>query len=160
MISREAVSRVFSEVSEYPVIVEGKNDELALKSLGLSDILPIYSRPLIDVVQSIAARGVREVVILTDFDREGRKIDRKLEMMLRMHRIEPSHRLRYLVRSLGRATIEEFNGIMEDDIYGEISANVNQVSRQSSHQGKGSHRKTRRYWSDFWANRRAARVGA
>jgi len=142
------------------VIVEGKHDEGALKTLGIPDILPINSKPLITVVEALASRGIREVVILTDFDREGRKLAQQLERMMHMYKIESNNRLRQLVRSFGRTTIEELDSLKEADTYGEISANINKISRKSTNQGKRSYRKTRRYRSSVWANRRVAWLGS
>ncbi len=54
------------------IIVEGKKDKEALSSLGVKNIVTI-SGPLYKVVEDVA-EITDEVVILTDFDREGRKL--------------------------------------------------------------------------------------
>lgn len=66
------------------VIVEGRRDVEALKSLGL--VKPIFTcsspgRSHPDLVEEIA-KDFRRVVILTDFDEEGRDLNRKLAAML------------------------------------------------------------------------------
>lgn len=67
------------------VIVEGRKDVRALKSLGL--VKPIFKcsspgRSHPDLVEEIAKDFMR-VVVLTDFDDEGRDLNRKLAGMLR-----------------------------------------------------------------------------
>ncbi|MBD3309722.1 toprim domain-containing protein [Candidatus Woesearchaeota archaeon] len=55
------------------VIVEGKKDKQALEKFGLSDIITL-KKPLFAVVEDIVSSGKKEVVILTDLDREGKKL--------------------------------------------------------------------------------------
>lgn len=58
--------------TEKVIIVEGKKDKEALNSLGVKNIV-IINGPLYKVVEDVA-EITNEVVILTDFDREGRKL--------------------------------------------------------------------------------------
>jgi len=67
------------------VIVEGRRDVEALKSQGL--VKPIFTcssprRSHPDLLEEIA-KDFRSVVILTDFDEEGRDLNRKLASMLK-----------------------------------------------------------------------------
>lgn len=66
------------------VIVEGRRDVRALKSLGV--VKPLFkcsspSRSHPDFVEEIA-RDFRRVIVLTDFDEEGRDLNRELAGML------------------------------------------------------------------------------
>ncbi len=54
------------------IIVEGKKDKAALISLGGKNIVTI-NKPLYNLVEDAAAI-TKEVVILTDFDKEGKKL--------------------------------------------------------------------------------------
>ncbi len=54
------------------IIVEGKKDKEALISLGITNIVTING-PLYKFVEDVAEM-TNEVVILTDFDKEGRKL--------------------------------------------------------------------------------------
>ena len=58
------------------VIVEGRKDVESLRRLGISGmILPAKSsgRPFLDVVGEIGRLGVKEAILLMDFDRRGRE---------------------------------------------------------------------------------------
>jgi 5S rRNA maturation endonuclease (ribonuclease M5) len=54
------------------IIVEGKKDKNALVSLGAKNIVTI-NKPLYKLVEDVA-EITKEVVILTDFDKEGKKL--------------------------------------------------------------------------------------
>ncbi|MEK6936506.1 MAG: toprim domain-containing protein [Nanoarchaeota archaeon] len=54
------------------IIVEGKKDKAALISLGVKNIVTING-PLYKVIEDVAEM-TDEVVILTDFDKEGKKL--------------------------------------------------------------------------------------
>ena len=58
--------------TEKVIIVEGKKDKKALNSLGVKNIVTING-PLYKLIEDVAEM-TNEVVILTDFDREGRKL--------------------------------------------------------------------------------------
>lgn len=60
-----------------PIIVEGKKDKAALKKLGLSNIFAFYDKPMYKLVETICEKA-KSVVILTDLDKEGKRIYSKL----------------------------------------------------------------------------------
>ena len=154
------------------IVVEGKKDGRALKTLGLYNVIEISGKPLINVVNEIArALDGREtgLVILTDFDREGRRIANKLIRLLQSYKISPNAGLRNRLMEFGKNKIEDFKmkpGEVRDkvigslkydsfkrgDIYGETGANFNKVHNKSAVKGKGNNRKVRRNRSYFWAN--------
>ena len=53
------------------IIVEGKKDKAALEKLGVMNVVAISRKPLYSFIESIESE---EVVILTDLDKEGRKL--------------------------------------------------------------------------------------
>lgn len=53
------------------IIVEGKKDYSALKTLGIKNIIAINRKPLYKFIEEI---NRKEVIILTDLDREGKKL--------------------------------------------------------------------------------------
>ena len=162
----EDAEKVLSELKEKTIIVEGKKDAKALMGLGLMDVVPINGRPLVDVVQGLKTK---DVTILTDFDREGKRINSRLISLLQRFGVKTNPRLRRMFGSLGKTRIEDFNGIgmemkgmaeslkKEGDSYGEISASIDKIPDKSKDKGKGSNRKTRRDRSCFWSDRRSAR---
>ncbi|MGA2238703.1 MAG: toprim domain-containing protein [Candidatus Bathyarchaeia archaeon] len=76
----EAVTKLIGDVAAHsrrgvPVIVEGPNDVKTLRKLGITG--PIFCAKsrrlgLVDFLDSIATYS--EVIILTDFDKEGRAL--------------------------------------------------------------------------------------
>jgi 5S rRNA maturation endonuclease (ribonuclease M5) len=143
----EKILETFSEFDEKTVIVEGKNDEKALKSLGVNNIIAINGRPLYEVAE-IALKSENEIVILTDFDREGREIEHRLRELLQRQGKRPNSRLRGKVMSLGRNKIEDFGKISssqnlkEDDIHVKIGTNINKVRNKSGNRRSRSNRET------------------
>lgn len=87
-----------------PIIVEGPNDVRALRGLGIMG--PIFCAKsrrlgLVDFLDSIAAHA--EVMIMTDFDKEGRalawRLHRDLSQMRIKANVEIWKQLKALVRS-------------------------------------------------------------
>jgi 5S rRNA maturation endonuclease (ribonuclease M5) len=84
------------------VIVEGKRDELVLRSLGLkAPIIKTQSgiprQLFIDQLVSATDQG-SQVLILTDFDEEGSELCRLIEQELEIRRIRVLRRLRREIR--------------------------------------------------------------
>jgi 5S rRNA maturation endonuclease (ribonuclease M5) len=87
-----------------PLIVEGSNDVRALRQLGIAG--PVFCAKsrrlgLVDFLDSVAAHS--EVLILTDFDKEGRalawRLRRDLSQMRVKANVEIWKQLKALVRS-------------------------------------------------------------
>lgn len=105
----EAVRQLIDEVIGHsrrgiPLIVEGPNDVRALRALGMTGpVFCVKSRRLglVDFLDSIATHS--EVIILTDFDKEGRalawRLSRDLSSMRVKVNIEIWKQLKALVRS-------------------------------------------------------------
>jgi 5S rRNA maturation endonuclease (ribonuclease M5) len=66
-----------------PIIVEGRNDEVALRKLGINGKFYCISNgiPLYEFCEEIA-RDHPDVILFTDLDAEGKKITRKLKSFL------------------------------------------------------------------------------
>jgi 5S rRNA maturation endonuclease (ribonuclease M5) len=100
------------EVNEgIPVIVEGKKDASALRSLGLiGDIITLHNgKNLYDFCDDIAGRFER-VVLLLDWDRKGEELNRSLSHHLKGHWEEFSS-FRELLRMLCQKEIKDVEGI-------------------------------------------------
>lgn len=105
----EAVTDLIETVAAHskrgvPVVVEGPNDVKALRRLAiLGPIFCAKSRRigLVDFLESIASHS--EVIILTDFDREGRalawRLSRDLSSMRVKTNVEIWKQLKALIRS-------------------------------------------------------------
>ncbi len=55
------------------VIVEGSRDKKALEMLGIFNVVMLSRKPLFSIIEEIAATA-KDVVILTDLDREGKQL--------------------------------------------------------------------------------------
>ena len=65
------------------IIVEGERDEQSLRDLGVGGpIVRAARRPALEVAEE-AARKFGDVVVLTDWDRAGEELARKMETYLR-----------------------------------------------------------------------------
>lgn len=67
--------------SEKLIVVEGAKDESALESLGISRIFVLGKRPIFKTVEEIVSIA-EDVIILTDLDKEGKKLYGKLSTSL------------------------------------------------------------------------------
>jgi len=116
----QAVTELLETISAHskrgvPVIVEGPNDVKTLRRLGIpGPILCAKSRRLglADFLESIAR--YREVIILTDFDKEGRALAWRLRKDLSSMRVKANveiwKQLKALVRSeiVGIESLERY----------------------------------------------------
>jgi 5S rRNA maturation endonuclease (ribonuclease M5) len=76
-----------------PIIVEGRNDIKALHKLDLEgDIISAKSsgKSFLDVLGEVERRGKREVILLMDFDRQGKEWTNRLTRRLEEMRINPN----------------------------------------------------------------------
>ena len=76
------------------IVVEGKKDKAALASLGVVHVVTLGKEPLYSIAEKIASTE-KEVVILTDFDAQGRILYHILkELFERLGvRVDPFFRL-------------------------------------------------------------------
>ena len=100
------------------IIVEGKRDAETLESFKIpKDLILIKSGfSLFDLVDQIKMKGYKKVIILFDFESEGKKLYLSLKQELQMHRdIKINTRIRKdlyrLARSKGVTEIEDIESI-------------------------------------------------
>lgn len=89
------------------IIVEGQEDDRTLRHLGIRK--PIFrassSRSQTDLVEDLA-KNFRKVIIITDFDREGRSLNRRLTNVLEKRGLTVEKALRKrLGKLLGQLSI-------------------------------------------------------
>ncbi|MBM3303859.1 MAG: hypothetical protein FJY76_02090 [Candidatus Aenigmarchaeota archaeon] len=166
----ETFLAMLRELSEHTLIVEGRKDAAALnalqqapvmqafkclqgrsslqrhlKTLGLIDVIPINGQPLSDFVDRLDEK--KSFVILTDFDKEGKRLCAKLLKLLQRRRIKANPRLRRmfmketgitqiegLAAGSAAALIEKEKG----DSYGETGANFYEIYNKGKHKGEGN----------------------
>jgi 5S rRNA maturation endonuclease (ribonuclease M5) len=97
---------------EGALIVEGLRDEVALRNLGVrAEIIRLSRLPLTEV--ALIASSYKEVMILTDFDRKGEELARKLLQYLEGYpcRVDAETR-----RELKGLVKKDIKGV--EDLYG------------------------------------------
>ncbi|MBW9223735.1 toprim domain-containing protein [Methanothermococcus sp. SCGC AD-155-E23] len=78
-----------------PIIVEGKRDVQSLRKLGVEGIIiPISKVPIYQVVDVLVEEGIREVILLTDFDRAGRQYAKEIIVEFESKRIKVNRSFR------------------------------------------------------------------
>jgi 5S rRNA maturation endonuclease (ribonuclease M5) len=97
--------RVLSE-SGTTIIVEGRRDEDALRKLGIKGrILPLkaHGESRHDFLERLD--GTKSAVILTDFDREGKKLETWLYKELLQRGVKSDLKIWIRIKSLSRAEV-------------------------------------------------------
>lgn len=101
-------TELLEELGEYasmPVIVEGVKDESALRSLGFSDVTRLDGgRSLLDVVESLQHHD--RVIVLTDLDRQGKILRKKLLKLFGPYGIHEIRRPREILAQLRLSHVE------------------------------------------------------
>lgn len=111
-VSDETVSRILSDLRYKLIVVEGIRDEDALKRLGMGHIARLNRKPVSQFAEEIADKCGRngvpdEIVILTDFDRKGKRLAALLRRHLERHRKHANSMMRKAVMDLGIIHIED-----------------------------------------------------
>uniref|UniRef100_A0A7C3UHZ9 Toprim domain-containing protein n=1 Tax=Geoglobus ahangari TaxID=113653 RepID=A0A7C3UHZ9_9EURY len=99
------------------IIVEGREDKIALENLGVKgEIIEISKIPNSVLVDRL---GCREAVILTDWDYRGERISEQLERIIEFKDVSIRMRIRSVVRKYIRS-VEELPRFIEkiENVYG------------------------------------------
>ena len=75
------------------VIVEGKKDVAALEAFGIKRIKPLSKRAIYKVVEEVAENN-KECIILTDLDKEGKRLFSMLNHDLNQHGVRINKKFR------------------------------------------------------------------
>ncbi len=87
------------------IIVEGKRDKIALNKLGLTNIV-LLKKPIYELCEELA-KECNEVVILTDLDKEGKKLYSKIKENLERNGVKVNNTFRiFLFRNTKLSHIE------------------------------------------------------
>jgi 5S rRNA maturation endonuclease (ribonuclease M5) len=115
MLNREVeeeLLKLLIENKDKQVIVEGKRDKEVLCSLGFKKILTIQ-KGIYETTEEIKGK---EVLILTDFDSEGRQIAKKLNLILQHlgYKVDKETRRKvgFMFTKLKIRKIEELRGVL------------------------------------------------
>ncbi len=93
------------------IVVEGKKDVESLRHIGIDgDIRLATHQPLIEFTESLT-KGGTEIVILTDWDRKGGIIARKIISYLLSYGIMPNTEIRSKIRGLVKKSIKDVESL-------------------------------------------------
>jgi 5S rRNA maturation endonuclease (ribonuclease M5) len=97
------------------ILVEGPRDEQALREIGITNpILLLHKKPLYAVVEEAAER-CKDIVILTDLDKEGKKLFGRLNTDLQAFGVRVDKTFReYLFKNSKLRQIEGISRQMVD----------------------------------------------
>ncbi|MDH5202901.1 MAG: hypothetical protein OEZ31_07660 [Nitrospirota bacterium] len=108
---REVIEKLSEINKTIPILVEGKKDADALRTLGLvGEIITVHrGKSIYDFCLDISERFHR-VIILPDWDKTGENLNKALSMHLRGHYEEYSS-FRELLKILCQKEIKDIEGI-------------------------------------------------
>jgi len=97
------------------IIVEGKKDKAALEKFGIKNIF-VLNGPLYKNIEDISYK-YKEVVILTDLDKEGRKLFSRLNSRLQERGIKVDNSFReFLFKETKLRQIEGIDSYIENNL--------------------------------------------
>lgn len=92
------------------IVVEGKKDEIALEQIGISNIFVINEngKSIYEKIEEISQiqNKNKEVILLTDIDKEGRKIYSLIKKHLSQMNVKMNNRMRDLMIKLKISHVE------------------------------------------------------
>jgi len=110
----EELLNLLEKIKEEQVIVEGKRDKKILCLLGFKKIITI-NKGIYETVERLKGK---QVIILTDFDSEGRQIAKKLNLFLQSLGFsvdkETRRKIGLLFTRLKIRKIEEIRGVLNE----------------------------------------------
>lgn len=103
------------KLSDKPIIVEGNKDKNALQSFGINNIF-VLKKPLHEVIEEIAEKH-KEVILLTDLDREGKQLYGKLNSGFQKYGVKVDNKFRnFLLKNTKLRQIEGLRRYAEQKI--------------------------------------------
>jgi len=75
------------------ILVEGEKDKDALRKLDVNNVVALSRKPLFKFIEDISLKH-KEVVILTDLDRAGKKLYNILKIGLQKHGVKVDNKFR------------------------------------------------------------------
>ncbi|GFO97799.1 TOPriM domain-containing protein [groundwater metagenome] len=93
------------------IVVEGRRDVESLRSLGINGDIKLSSQqPLLDFTEGLSRCG-EDIVLLTDWDRKGGMVARKIKDYLQAYGIMPNTDIRSRMGSLVKKRIKDIESL-------------------------------------------------
>ena len=95
-----------------PILIEGRKDEEALKKLGVEgEFIKVSGTPLnLFEIAEIAAKSSK-VIILTDFDKKGNQLAKRLSQDIQSLGSEPDMQIRRRIMGMTRKYIKDIQSL-------------------------------------------------
>ncbi len=112
----EMIERVLQELVEQSgngaaIVVEGRNDESALRNLGICGVIESPNgQSLMHFADSLAC-NYEYVIVLTDWDRRGNELSLRIAMYLRSRDVTIDTDLRTRLKKLVQKDIKDVQGL-------------------------------------------------
>lgn len=94
-----------------PVIVEGRNDLLALRRLGIDGKIACVKASGKVLVDRLDEFHDKEVIVMTDFDRDGKKLARHITTYLQAKRVRVNPVFWKKIGALVRRDVKDIEGL-------------------------------------------------
>ncbi|MFH0903561.1 MAG: toprim domain-containing protein [Methanobacteriota archaeon] len=93
------------------IVVEGRKDVESLRSLGVNGVIKLSSQqPLLDFTEKLSRSG-KDIVLLTDWDRKGGMVARKIIDYLHAYSIIPNMDIRARIGFLVKKRIKDIESL-------------------------------------------------
>ncbi|WP_456472647.1 toprim domain-containing protein [Methanocaldococcus sp.] len=91
----EVIEELKIEAEDKPIIVEGKKDVESLEKLGIEATFIIIAKtPIYLIADKLISLGIKEVILMTDFDKRGRKLAKAVVEEFRQRGIKVNTKFR------------------------------------------------------------------
>ena len=95
-----------------PIIVEGKRDIQSLRKLGIEGIIISISKtPLFKIADELREENIKEVILLTDFDRAGRRYAKDITAELESKKIKVNRSFRRDILKYSKGSLKDIEGL-------------------------------------------------
>jgi len=146
------LERLFNIQDKIPpntfIIVEGKKDRGVLEKLQFKNIIPISGKGNEKLVEILKNKKIRQVIILTDFDRGGNKKHKELQRLLERNGIKTDFFIRRKFKqAFNIGKIEELSFItklMDPYTYGAKSPATNRIFNKNKFLRRRNHKRHKR----------------
>lgn len=96
----------------FPILVEGKKDIKSLKNLGIEgDFIEVIGTPIFQIADKLIAEGVREVILLTDFDRRGKRHAKDIIEEFESRGIKVNRKIREKILRYSHGDLKDIEGL-------------------------------------------------
>ena len=106
----EFVKHLKEKSKSIPVIVEGKNDEKILRRFGVKNIRTLSGKNYFDLLEELP-ENTEEVILLTDTDKQGEKIFKKLKSIFESQNIKVDGSFREFLKKFGIKEVENLTKV-------------------------------------------------